>query len=297
MRVPLHLALVGGWLSLSFGAIAPHAVEAQTGCLLSERPMVFGHVVYSWICKHLYLFARSRRTSGPLWRRVSGPRPPYRTPLPNPPCQCRGAVDHDDCARPTLHRSDRPQCAACVPPARARGAAAAIVTPPYPRHDLSPWRLRGCAGAVAPEPPHVRQADELVDPRPGCRGQLRLGAHTPARQRRSYSGGPPPPAGVVEAGQTLAHQSRSGVCPQKKRRDQLIQRAMAQLTWTLGLGDEVWWSLLAQPNQHSWTDAAATYKLQELSRRTEDLDPKALVCDGLRRRPDRCRPTRCGPAL
>jgi hypothetical protein len=28
--------------------------------------MVFGHVVYSWACKHLYLYARSRRTSGPL---------------------------------------------------------------------------------------------------------------------------------------------------------------------------------------------------------------------------------------
>jgi len=25
---------------------------------------VFGHVVYSWVCKHPYLYARSRRTSG-----------------------------------------------------------------------------------------------------------------------------------------------------------------------------------------------------------------------------------------
>jgi hypothetical protein len=139
----------------------------------------------------------------------------YRTPLPDAPGQCRGPVDHDDCARPALHRSDRAQRAACVPPARARGAAAAIVTPPYPRHDLYPWRLRGPAGAVAPEPTHVRQADEPVDPRAGRRGQLRPGAHPPARQRRSYSGGPPPPAGVVEAGQTLDPQSRSGVCAKK----------------------------------------------------------------------------------
>ena len=73
--------------------------------------------------------------------------------------------------------------------------------------------------------------------------------------------------------------------PEKKRRDQLIQRAMAQPTWALGFGDEVWWSRLAQPNQHGWTDAEATYKLQELSRPTDDPDPKALACYGLLLRP------------
>jgi hypothetical protein len=36
----------------------------------------FWHVVYSSVCKHLYLYARSRRTSGSQWRPVSGPRPP-----------------------------------------------------------------------------------------------------------------------------------------------------------------------------------------------------------------------------
>ena len=71
----------------------------------------------------------------------------------------------------------------------------------------------------------------------------------------------------------------------KKRRDQLIQRAMAQPTWALGFGDEVWWSRLAQPNQHGWTDAEATYKLQELSWPTDDPDPKALACYGLLLRP------------
>jgi len=82
----------------------------------------------------------------------------------------------------------------------------------------------------------------------------------------------------VEAGQTLDHQSRSGVCPKTKRRDQLIKRVMAHPSWALGFGDEVWGSRLAQPNQHGWTDAAATYKLQELSRPTDDPDPKALAC-------------------
>jgi hypothetical protein len=43
----------------------------------------------------------------------------------------------------------------------------------------------------------------------------------------------------------------------KKRRAQLIQRARAQPTWALGCGDAVWWSRLAQPNQHAWTEADA----------------------------------------
>jgi hypothetical protein len=83
----------------------------------------------------------------------------------------------------------------------------------------------------------------------------------------------------------LDDQSRSRVCPKKKRRAQLIQRANPQPTWALGFGDEVWWSRLAQPNQHCWTDPKATPKLQELTPPTEDADPKALACDGLLVRP------------
>ena len=60
---------------------------------------------------------------------------------------------------------------------------------------------------------------------------------------------------------------------------------MAQPTWALGFGDEVWWSRLAQPNQHGWTDADAPYKLQALHLPTDDPDPKALACYGLLRRP------------
>jgi len=76
----------------------------------------------------------------------------------------------------------------------------------------------------------------------------------------------------------LDHESRSRVCPKKKRRDQLIQRAMVHSSWALGFGDEVWGSRLAQPNQHGWTDAETSYTLQELSRPPDDPDPKALAC-------------------
>jgi transposase len=54
----------------------------------------------------------------------------------------------------------------------------------------------------------------------------------------------------------------------------------------LGFGDEVWWSRLAQPNQHCWTDAEAKHKLQELTPPTDDSDPKALACYGLLLRPE-----------
>jgi transposase len=71
----------------------------------------------------------------------------------------------------------------------------------------------------------------------------------------------------------------------KKRRDQMIQRAMAHPTWALGFEDEVWWSRLAQPDQHCWTDGETTHKLQELTPLTDDPDPKALACYGLLVRP------------
>jgi hypothetical protein len=83
----------------------------------------------------------------------------------------------------------------------------------------------------------------------------------------------------------LDYQSRSGLPPQKKRRDRLIARTKTHPTWALGFGDEVWWSRLAQPNQHCWTDTAVTPKLQELTSPVEGADPKALACYGLLVRP------------
>src|SRR4029453_2312580 len=111
----------------------------------------------------------------------------------------------------------------------------------------------------------VWQAHESVDPHAGRRGQFCPGAHPATGQRRSHSSGPPPAGGGLEAGEALDHQSRSGLSPKKKRRDPLIQRAMAHPSWALGFGDEVWWSRLAQPDQHCWVDTEATHKLQELT--------------------------------
>ena len=138
----------------------------------------------------------------------------YRAPLPDPPRQCREATDDRDCARSALHRSDRTQHHACVSSARPRGAAAPLVATAYHGGIFDPG-LRGPAGAVAPESTHVRQAHQPLAAGAGRRGQFRPGADTAAGQRRSHSCGPPPLAGVLEAGQTLDHQSRSRVCPKK----------------------------------------------------------------------------------
>ena len=49
----------------------------------------------------------------------------------------------------------------------------------------------------------------------------------------------------------------------------------------LGFADEVWWSRLAQPDQHNWMADDASPRLQELEQAKNDVDPKALACYGL----------------
>jgi len=73
----------------------------------------------------------------------------------------------------------------------------------------------------------------------------------------------------------------------KCQRDRLIRLATNHPTWALGFADEVWWSRLAQTDQHGWVDDEDLLRLQELARPKDDPDPKALACYGLllRRRP------------
>ncbi len=66
----------------------------------------------------------------------------------------------------------------------------------------------------------------------------------------------------------------------KHRRDSLIRLVVAHPSWALGFADEVWWRRLAQPEQHRWVEEDALTHLQELERRKENPDPKALACYG-----------------
>lgn len=49
----------------------------------------------------------------------------------------------------------------------------------------------------------------------------------------------------------------------------------------MGFADEVWWSRLAQPNAHFWTEEDVTPRLVELELPKDDPDPKALACYGV----------------
>ena len=57
--------------------------------------------------------------------------------------------------------------------------------------------------------------------------------------------------------------------------------ARTQPTWGLGWADEVWWSRLAHPEQHRWSEAEHIPRLYALEHAKEDADPQALACYGL----------------
>lgn len=52
-------------------------------------------------------------------------------------------------------------------------------------------------------------------------------------------------------------------------------------TWGLGFADEVWWSRLAQPEQHRWSEEGTIPRLSTRACAKEEGDPKALACYGL----------------
>jgi DDE superfamily endonuclease len=57
--------------------------------------------------------------------------------------------------------------------------------------------------------------------------------------------------------------------------------ARTHATWVLGFADEVWWSRVAQPEQHRWSTDGDIIRLQERERLKDDATPKALACYGL----------------
>ena len=51
----------------------------------------------------------------------------------------------------------------------------------------------------------------------------------------------------------------------------------------LGFEDEVWWSRLAQPHLHAWSDGKQPLRLVAKSTDAADPEPKAIACYGLLR--------------
>ena len=247
---------------------------------------VFGHMVYSWVCKHLYVYARSRRTSGSPWRPGFGLRPPLpydavrfllaRAEGQSTTLIARNLRCTDQTVRNAIHAFHQRGLPA---------PAAAIVARPHTMATIfDVGGLRSPPDAPPSASPDVRQAHESVDARAGCRGQFRRGPHPAAGQRRNDAAGPATGSDWKRA----KHWSTSpdpAYVRKKTARPADPAGRWPSPTWALGFGDEVWWSRLAQPNQHGWTDAEATHKLQELTPPTDDPDPKALACYGLLVRP------------
>jgi hypothetical protein len=56
----------------------------------------------------------------------------------------------------------------------------------------------------------------------------------------------------------------------------LIELAEGRSEWVVGFLDETWWSRLARPALHSWSDAGVPLRLIEQSIAKDDPDPKAI---------------------
>jgi transposase len=63
----------------------------------------------------------------------------------------------------------------------------------------------------------------------------------------------------------------------------VIALAQTRPDWVVGFADETWWSRVARPTLHAWTDDAPL-RLVEQTVATTDPDPNALACYGLLRR-------------
>jgi DDE superfamily endonuclease len=60
----------------------------------------------------------------------------------------------------------------------------------------------------------------------------------------------------------------------------LIALAAANADWAIGFEDETWWSRVARPAVHAWSEAEPP-RLTALAVTRDDPDPKALACYGL----------------
>ena len=61
----------------------------------------------------------------------------------------------------------------------------------------------------------------------------------------------------------------------------MIRLAEGRSEWVVGFLDESWFSRLARPALHSWSEAGELLRLIEQSVAKDDPDPKAISCYGL----------------
>src|SRR6516162_8343226 len=205
----------------------------------------------SHLCSYTRCCRAAAVAGGPALRQCL-----YGTPLPDPAGQQQRPRLCPDRPQPPLRRRYGPQRPAGLPPRRLGLFGSQIV--PAPLGPGLPGRAfhRPSEGPAAPQSTLVRQADQPVDLEAGGPGLPRQGLDAPAAHWRGHPRGPQAPGHPLAAGQALDHQSRPAVRAKKKARDRLIRLALAHPDWVLGYLDETWWSRLALPNLHAWTDSA-----------------------------------------
>src|SRR5919197_2043730 len=201
----------------------------------------------------MYTTARCRRAAC-LGSRVALVVWLYRSALPDAARERRRSAYHRDCPLVALQRPDCTQRHSRFREARTGRLATEIVAPTHHAGRVDRPRSRAAARAATSKPAHFRQAEQRLDPRTGRRGQLCPRHYLAPGQRRNHPQRTQAVGRVLEACQTLDYQPRSRLPQEKKRRDRLIRLATNHPTWALGFADEVWWSRLAQPDQHGWTD-------------------------------------------
>lgn len=59
-----------------------------------------------------------------------------------------------------------------------------------------------------------------------------------------------------------------------------MARFRSRPEWAVGFADEVWWSRLARPQRHTWTQAVPERLIEQTASKA-DLEPLALACYGL----------------
>ncbi len=67
----------------------------------------------------------------------------------------------------------------------------------------------------------------------------------------------------------------------KRQRDRLLRLSDYHPDWIVGFLDEVWWSRLADPMMHSWSEDGQPLHLVEKTADKAETDPKAIACYGL----------------
>jgi hypothetical protein len=77
------------------------------------------------------------------------------------------------------------------------------------------------------------------------------------------------------------HQPRPPLRKKKRRRDRLIGLTELNEDWVLGFEDEVWWSRVALPSLHSFSEKGRPLRLVKQLVAKDDPDPKAISCYGL----------------